>query len=173
VEGVLAMGDTLRFFGRGNGAARRDLIALNATCDVALPELLAYLQDPQRIEPPSPGNVVQYNLGELGGVRLGFTDATAHGDAVLYSATAETSEDASSDGPVTGSVLGVISRAGSVRFTVLTDASGRALQEKVEGVLLSPTSPRKAYIVIDADDATRPSELCEVELSGNWSDGLS
>lgn len=173
LEGALVVGRTLRFFGRGNGAARRNLSALNATCDVSLDVLLEYLQDSEGIAPPEPTGVVQYTLGDLDGIALGFTDATVFGESVLYSATAEASEDASEDGSVSGSVLGVIAASGGVRHTLVVDEHERPLREKVEGVLLSRTSPTRVYIVIDADDATRPSELCEVELRGPWRDDLS
>ena len=112
--------------------------------------------------------MVQYHLGEIGGVALGFTDATPFGDGVLYSATAEASGDATTDGPVAGSALGTISASGRVRYARLTDDTGRLLHDKVEGVLLSRTSAHCAYVVIDADDGTRASELCEVSLIGEW-----
>ena len=173
IEGVVGVDrGALRFFGRGNGKVRRDLRPVNATCDVDLEALLDYLEDAGRAHPPAPGHVVEYALGALDGIPLGFTDATVCGADVLYAATAEASADAAVDGPVAGSVLGVIEDNGRVRFATITDHTGMALREKVEGVLLSPTLSRRAYVVIDADDATRPSELCEVELLGDWSDGL-
>ena len=171
VEGVVLINDQLRFFGRGNGKARRGLRPLNATCDVAIDALLAYLDDTSRT-PPTPRRVVEYALGQLDGTPLGFTDAAVCGADVLYSATAEASDDATVDGAVTGSVLGVIEHTGRVRYIEITDQTGAPLRDKVEGVLLSPTASRCAYLVIDADDTTRPSELCDVALHGDWGEGL-
>ena len=168
IEGALVETGSLRLFGRGNGMAARNLMPLNATCDLSLDALLSYLQGHAHVDPPAPTNVVQYHLGEIGGVALSFTDATTFGDGVLYSATAEASGDATTDGPVGGSALGTISASGRVRYARLTDDTGRALDDKVEGVLLSRTSTQQAYIVIDTDDATRASELCEVALIGAW-----
>ena len=168
IEGAVAVTGALRFFGRGNGKATRNLLPLNATCDLSFDALLAYLHGRTRVDPPAPTNVVQYHLGEIGGVALGFTDATPFGDGVLYSATAEASGDATTDGPVAGSALGTISASGRVRYARLTDDTGRLVHDKVEGVLLSRTSAQHAYIVLDADDATRASELCEVALIGAW-----
>lgn len=169
IEGALVVGDALRFFGRGNGRARAGLMPVNATCDVSLVALLAYLQAPNDHDPPEPVNVAQYELGTLGGTLLGFTDATTIGEgAIVYAATAESSADAAEDGPVVGSVLGVIPPFGLARYTVLTDETGHPSADKVEGVLRSRTSPHRVYIVIDADDHSRPSELCEVELFGSW-----
>ncbi|MBL0171025.1 MAG: hypothetical protein IPP90_09890 [Gemmatimonadaceae bacterium] len=173
IEGALVVADAVRFFGRGNGKSRDGLHALNATCDVPLRSLLVYLRDAERAVPPAPDNITQYALGDLAGTPLGFTDATILGDAVLYSATAEQSDDASTDGPVTGSVLGVIERDGRVRCTTITDQSGRPFCEKVEGVLRSQTSTQSVYVVVDADDPTRPSELCEIALRGRWASGFS
>jgi hypothetical protein len=169
IEGAVVIGSSVRFFSRGNGRERRGLRPLNATCDVSLRVLLEYLNRADERRPPKPKHVVEYALGEVDGIPLGFTDATLFGASVMYSATAENSEDATLDGPVAGSALGVIEHGGRVRYAPITDHSGAMLREKVEGVLVSPDDPRRAYVVIDSDDSTRPSELCEVELLGDWS----
>ncbi len=168
IEGVVAVAESIRFFGRGNGKARRGLKPCNATCDVGLSDLQQYLQNPAHAAPPEPRHVVQYVLGELDGIPLGFTDAATMGDAILYAAAAEGSDDATEDGVVSGSVLGAIDVRGVVRYTPLVDANGRRFVEKVEGVVLSRSGAARAYVVIDPDDATRPAELCEVELRGTW-----
>ena len=111
---------------------------------------------------------MQYELGQLGGIAIGFTDAASFGDQTLYSAAAEATDDASEDGPVGGSVLGVIGARGTVRYTAIVDVSGNAFVEKVEGVVLSQRDTNRAFIVIDPDDTTRPAELCELELRGSW-----
>jgi len=170
LEGALAVGDMLRLFGRGNGQARRGLLPLNATCDLPLSELFAFLANPERARAPEPRDVVRYALGAINGISLGFTDAALLGEHMLYTAAAEASEDASEDGAVGGSALGVIAPDGTVRYALLHDANGRLLPDKVEGIVVIPGSHQRAYIVIDQDDATRPSELCEVELRGSWSD---
>lgn len=168
IEGALVVPSVLRLFGRGNGRAAGHLMPINATCDLSLDALLSYLDSRTRVDPPVPTNVVQYHLGEIAGVALGFTDATVFGEGVLYSATAEASADATTDGPVSGSALGTIAASGRVRYAYLTDDTGRLLDDKVEGVLWSRTSTQRAYVVLDADDPTRASELCEVALIGGW-----
>jgi len=87
---------------------------------------------------------------------------------VLYTAAAEASSDAASDGRVVGSMLGIIPSAGTLRQAPLVDTAGRALHEKVEGVARSRTHADRVYVVIDADDPGHPSELCEVQLAGAW-----
>ena len=168
IEGALVTGNCIRFFGRGNGKPKNGLLPLNATCELTIEQLLAYLENTVDVAPPNPTSVVQYDLGRLNDIVLGFTDATTMGDQTLFSAAAEVSADASEDGPVGGSVLGTIDAHGVVRYTLLVDLTGRPFMEKVEGVVFSKTSAQRAFIVVDPDDVTRPGELCEVELRGSW-----
>lgn len=168
IEGALALTGTLRLFGRGNGKKRGARIPLNATCELPIGELLDYLAAPAAGPVPTPRSIVQYELGDIGGVSLGFTDAAASDGAILYSAAAEASSDAVDDGEVHGSVLGVIPAAGELRFAHLVDDSGRRVAEKVEGLVCHRDVSNTAYIVIDSDDAGRPSELCTVRLDGHW-----
>ena len=167
IEGAMLVGDVLRLFNRGNGAAKRERLPVNATCDLLLRDVRKHFED-SAAAVPTPTNIVQYDLGALHGVPLGFTDAIAMGDATLFAATAEASEDATTDGLVTGSVLGVIASDGTCRYGLLYDAQGRPFSAKVEGVLLAKTSRTHGWLVVDADDPTAPSHLCEFELVGPW-----
>ena len=167
VEGALHLGDRLRLFGRGNGAASDASRPTNATCDLAWPAFLAHLRDPAHAPPPAPQDVVRYELGVVDSIPLGFTDAAALGDAVLFAATAEDSPDATQDGRVAGSAIGVIAPDGRTRWAPLTESDGRAFEGKVEGLLAVGRGDR-LLVVVDADDADAPSELCTVELRGEW-----
>jgi hypothetical protein len=168
VEGAVHLGDRLRLFGRGNGAPRAGVRPLNATCDLDWPRLLAHLRAPDRSPPPAPTNVTHYELGMLGGIALSFTDAARWRDVLLYTATAEESPDATRDGRVAGSVVGVIDEAGRTRSVVLTDAEGRPFAGKVEGVVAAGAARDRLFAVVDADDPDAASELCTVELRGGW-----
>ena len=172
LEGASALGaDRLRLFQRGNGDPARARPPVDATIDLALGELLAYLGG----EGPAPrvdaGAVTQYALGALDGVRLTFTDAAlapASG-RLHYLACAERSPDAVRDGEVVGSVLGVFDQVDGdqpLRFAPLTDGDGRALAVKAEGLAFGEGGA--VYLVLDADDPARPSDLCRVELAGPW-----
>ncbi len=165
VEGALFLGDRLRLFGRGNGAERDGVRAVNATCDLDWPALLAYLHAPDRSPPPEPVAITRYELGAIDGVPLSFTDAAMWPGGALYSAAAEDSPDAIRDGHVAGSAIGAIDAAGHTRWTILVNASGDPYRGKVEGLL--PDGDR-LLVVVDADDADAPSHLCTVELSGDW-----
>ena len=179
VEGLLYVDGHLRLFARGNGASRDGIGAVDATCELPWPALEAWLARPDDGPPPSPLRVVQYALGTLDGVRLGFTDAVLvqsvdSADGVrrtIYTAAAEESPDATRDGAVAGSALGVIEDVDGrlrARWTTLRDTAGRRFPGKVEGIALIPGSPGRAVVVVDRDDPGQPSDLCEVELRGTW-----
>jgi hypothetical protein len=168
VEGAAHVGEQLRLFARGNGATRDGLAPANATCDLHWPTLLAHLRAPDATDPPRPTNVLRYALGVLDGIAMTFTDAASWDDHVLFSAAAEDSPDATRDGRVTGSAIGVIDADGRTRWAVLTDPSDALFEAKVEGLLVDPADDRRLFIVTDADDPEAASELCTVELHGPW-----
>lgn len=167
IEGAILVDDTLCLFQRGNGAPRETVQPVDATCELSWSALWAYLRQPDVIPPPQPGNIVQYQLGAIYGCRLSFTDATLAAGTVLFTASAEASPDAQRDGPVMGSVLGVLNGA-DVRWAILCDQDGAVFEGKVEGISLMPDDLRRAWIVVDRDDPSRPSDLCEVVLQGPW-----
>lgn len=190
IEGAVQCGDMLRLLNRGNGAPTDEVPAVDATCEVDWRALIAYATQPDAVEPPPITNVQQYDLGELEGTRLSFTDATlaptmqpggadATGFPMLYTAAAEASPDASRDGDVAGSVIGIVRRDGegeradarlvlSARYAPLLEEDGGVSKAKVEGIALHPDTRDRLYVVVDADSHDRPSELWEVELQGAW-----
>jgi hypothetical protein len=170
IEGALLLGPTLRLFSRGNGAARGALQPLNATCDLPWPDVLAHLEHPAVRPAPEPTRFTKYFLGALAGVPLGFTDATAWGHRVLFTASAENSPDTVRDGHVSGSVIGFIDPAGTPRWAPITDAAGVHVPEKAEGLLMADADAAELWVVADVDDETRPSELWRVRLRGPWRD---
>jgi hypothetical protein len=172
VEGAAVLADrgVLRLFQRGNGALRDGLAPVDATCDLALDALLRHIDD---VAAPVPAlrDVVQWELGELDGTRLGFTDACAAADRVFFLAAAEASPNAYDDGGVSGVVLGVtdgLAAAGSARLARLVAPDGTPFAMKAEGLSLDPADPQRALVVLDVDDAARPAELCELRLEGPW-----
>lgn len=173
VEGIIVVGGVARLFGRGNGAARDGHDPVNATCELPLDALLAHLADPSR-PAPAPERVVQFDLGRLDDCPIGFTDAVVVEDAapaatrVLYTGSAEDSPDATRDGDVTGSVIGVIETQGGstrARQTRVLDETGAPVREKIEGIALGDRSSR-LLVVVDQDRPDAPSELWELELGG-------
>jgi hypothetical protein len=167
----------LRLLNRGNGAVRDGVLPVNATCDVSWRAFAAHLERPDVAGPPAPLDIVQYDLGALGGLALSFTDAAivpspdAERRCIVYTACAEASPDATRDGPVAGCAIGVIADGPEgirARWALLRDVAGQAFAGKVEGIALRPGDPTRAYVVVDSDAPETPSELCEVALEGPW-----
>ena len=168
LEGAAWRHGRLLLFNRGNGAAMNGREPVDAACEVDWNRLRAHLlnADPP---PPPPERVTRYQLGEIDGWRLTFTDASVIGDRMLFAATAEASPNTYDDGPVAGSALGIIDGSGA-RWTVIEDAAGGRFRGKVEGITPG-ARPGTVLVVIDRDDPHLPSELCEVELVGPWASG--
>jgi hypothetical protein len=168
VEGAVYLGDRLRLLGRGNGEVRDDVWPVNATCDLDWPALLAHLDAPDHSPPPAPRNILRYELGMLDGIPLTFTDGAMWRSSVLYTAAAEASPDATRDGRVSGSAIGIIDEMGRTRWTPLVDESGVPFAGKVEGLVAAGDAVDRIYVVVDADDPDAASLLCTVELRGEW-----
>jgi len=172
-----ADGEVVRLFSRGNGAAAELSAALSAvggtsaTCDLDAGAFAAYLLAPATTPVPPSAHIVRYDLGALEGEPLGFTDATAWGDGVLYLAAAERSVNVIEDGPVAGSVLGVMRAGGDVCWAPLVADTGAPFVCKAEGVAPSDV-PGHVWIVLDVDDPDQPAVLCDVALEGNWGGGV-
>ena len=158
VEGATARGDRLVLLQRGNGAPSFGLEALDATGELDLPAVLAWLDDPSQ-PLPALHNVRQRHPGTLDGVRLTLTDATALSAGTLLAvAAAEASPDTFADGAVVGAAVGVLT-ATTELWTVLTEGESRFVG-KPEGIAVDPARPGEGWLVLDADDPKRPAELC-------------
>ncbi len=155
IEAALVHGDRLRLFHRGAGAT--------ASASVDLP--LAVL----RGEPPVILASQRYQTGCLDGVALHITDAAdMDGARTAFLAAAEHTDDAIADGPVAGSVIGLI-EAGApqprLRWARLIDADGRPSRRKAEGLVMDGDG-HGAWVLTDPDSAEHPAELCRVTLAG-------
>lgn len=159
IEGVLWLPEegVLRFYHRGTGDA------LNATCDLPWSAVERYIQTSGSVPLPTPSNLCFYDLGNIGGVPLAFTDATLHNNKVFFTAAAENTSNPYDDGTISGSAIGWMTAAGEVVYAVFRDAEGKPLPIKVEGIAPDPFHPRRFYLVTDPDDGTQPSELLWVE----------
>ena len=167
IEGAATVGaDTVRLFQRGNGEAVGDLLPCNASCDLSLSALLAWLDDSSGV-PPEITNIVSYDLGAAAGVALSFTDAAATPGGVLYLAAAEDTPNAVDDGPVVGVAAGAITEA-EARWALIRGEDGAPLLDKAEGLVLDQADPRRGWVVFDLDDPDRPSELAPLRLIGPW-----
>ncbi|MBC8088290.1 MAG: hypothetical protein H7Z40_13560 [Phycisphaerae bacterium] len=178
IEGAVFLGEQVRLFGRGNGDISTGVVRVNATCDLNWARLLAYLDNPSETAPPGPTNVMQFELGELAGTRITFTDAavcdneTAHAPGtMLYTGTAEASPDVVRDGVVQGSVVGIISESlgrTTARYTEIQDTHGGIARAKVEGIVPGDFERGQVYVVVDADDHRQPGELWELKFTDSY-----
>jgi len=179
VEGAALAGEDVMFFQRGNGAPRDGRVALDATARIDRAALLAYLRGLTsgdvglERECPPLLHVVQWELGDVEGTRLTFTDGVAlhagRGAWTGFVACAEASPDATRDGPVTGVALGRLDdRARVAELALVTDERGAPLLDKAEGVAFDEHDPRRAWLVVDRDDPASPAELLELRLGEGW-----
>lgn len=167
VEGAAYRNGRILLLNRGNGAPSADRGPEDAACSIDWQPLRVHLDHPGAHPCPAPENVVRYDLGVLGGSRLTFTDATAVGAALLFTAAAEDSPNAVDDGPVTGSAVGWFGADGAATVVPLTDAKGAPLMEKIEGIAPG-RRPGTLLLCTDPDHPHAPSRLLEVELAGEW-----
>jgi hypothetical protein len=126
------------------------------------------LAEPHSVPPPVLESIRAYDLGELDGVRLTFSDAEHLGEGrILYSASAEDGET----GRIAGSVLGVIEANGQARWAELLDADGSPFEGKIEGLTRDLRSACKVHFVIDDNDETIPSKIYEALLTDTFFGG--
>lgn len=173
VEGAALSGDDVLFLQRGNGARAGKREPVDATARVDRAALLGYLNGLARGEPapcPPLRDVVRWDLGAVGGIRLTFTDAVeAAGRWTAFLACAEASPDATRDGPVVGVSIGRLDdRTGEAELAMITDERGAPLLDKAEGITLDVHDPRRAWLVVDRDDPERAAELLELRLGDAW-----
>ena len=147
IEGAAVLGDELWLFHRGNEGDAGNVVA-----EIALSDLAGSLTGDHDIDVEELKELRQYDLGEMDGVELCFSDATAISDElVCFTASAEGDED----GDIRGSVVGTISIDGDVRRLQTIDRKW-----KVEGVHAAVDTGIIDFVfVCDQDDEEVASPL--------------
>jgi hypothetical protein len=155
VEGACVMGDRLWLLHRGGPRSP------NVVAQLALDAVLASVASDGRIDPHELAGTRAYDLGELDGVPLAFSDATPLGGEVLvFTASAEAQGGATPDGAIHGSVVGTIDADGEVRRLRTIDR-----RFKVEGVHATvDTGVVDLLLVCDQDDPDAPSPLLSASM---------
>lgn len=167
LEGAVASGRSVLLFQRGNGAPAAGLEPVNATGELELDAFVAWLDGG-----PTPRllGVRQVDLGEVAGVRFGFTDATALPDGrVAFLASAENSPDTFRDGEVVGCRFGVIDGDGTLRVADIVDAQGSPTRLKLEGLEWRGQRDDGSWelaVVADMDRPEVPSLLATLRVTG-------
>ena len=150
IEGSVLRGTQILLFQRGNGAGKQNAVIV---CDLAL----ALKDDPRAVT-----SVVHYDLGQLHGSNLGFTDAWAGDDGEIYFlAVAESGGSTFEDGHYLGAIIGIISANGEI--ILKTEIQCPA---KPEGLWVEKSADGASiFIVTDADDSAKMSALYQLNLS--------
>jgi hypothetical protein len=142
---------------RGNRAG-----SPNAVLRFPLRALLRSLREDRVLPPLLPDEVCEYELGDVNGIGLGFTDASPLPDGGwAFSAVAENAADAIVDGPCRGAVIGRVDARSQVRWI-------RPVLPlfKIEGICAAASRGRlRALLVSDADDPAVPASLLQAEIS--------
>ena len=152
IEGAAVFGERLWLFHRGNEGD-----APNAVAEFALDDLSASLRGDLVVDPDELAALRTYELGDLDGVPLCFSDASALFDRlVVFTASAEGDED----GEIYGSVVGTIDADGTVHRLRTIDR-----RWKVEGVHAAvDTGVIDLVFVCDQDDPGEPSPLLAASM---------
>jgi hypothetical protein len=152
VEGAAVLGDRLWLFNRGNESGSH-----NAVAQVEISDLSRSLESDRELDADELGAVREYELGEVDGVQLCFSDATAlFEDLVAFTASAEGSRD----GDIHGSLIGTIDLDGDVQRLRSIDP-----RWKVEGVHAAVDAGIIDLVfVCDQDDPDSPSPLLSATM---------
>jgi hypothetical protein len=152
VEGACVMGERLWLLHRGNHAE-----ATNVVAELDLDAVTESLHGDHRIDVDELAAIREYDLGELEGVEVTFSDATPiGGDVLVFTASAEGDDD----GDIYGSVVGTIDLDGEVRRMRTIDR-----RYKVEGVHASiDTGVLDLVFVCDQDEPDTPSPLLSASM---------
>jgi hypothetical protein len=140
IEGVALVGDELWFCHRGNTSADDSPAIVRVDRAMTVRDLS------------------RFDLGTVDGVAIGFTDACAIDDGIVFVGAAEASANAIDDGRVLASVIGVLDPDG-LRIATL------AVDHKPEGIAFR--DPHHAWITVDPDDPEQPTVLYEVVILGS------
>jgi hypothetical protein len=145
IEGGLYRANELLLLQRANRGAARS-VAMHFAWDDARPWLLG-----RGGAAPRARSLVDYDLGMIDGVPLGFTDAAPlpNGDWV-FSAAAEATKDSYLDGECVGSAIGVVGADGRLRW--LRRLEGNWKVEGIAATLAADGETLELTLVTDADD---------------------
>jgi len=146
VEGAAVLDERFLVFHRGNADGGE-----NAIAELSLEQVMESLTGDRSIEVDELQRVGVYDLGELDGTRLCFSDATPLADGlVAFTASAESDDD----GSIKGSVVGTIDGEGNVQRLRTIDRKW-----KVEGIHASVDSGVIDFVFVCDQDADEASPL--------------
>ncbi len=157
IEGAAVLGERFWLFHRGNAA---DGDGRNVVAELALDEVMGSLGGDRKLDPSELEAVRTYELGELDGTPLCFSDATAlDSETIVFTASAEVSSDSADDGAIRGSVVGTIESEGTVRRLRTIDR-----RWKVEGVHAAIDTGVIEFVFVCDQDGDEPSPLLSATM---------
>lgn len=153
IEGALIIGKEIVLFQRGNKNNRNAIIRFKwrpfyAAVSGEKCDSLKY-------------HITHYELGDIQGVPLCFTDATCLPDgSLVFTATAENTADACLDGACLGSAIGIISEGGELIKIIQVDK-----KVKLEGIEAEVWQDEiRLWLVCDPDNPEKPGQLFTASL---------
>ncbi|WP_457423548.1 DUF6929 family protein [Roseateles sp. P5_E7] len=155
IEGAFVAADRFCLLQRGNQAS-----PVNVLISYDWPAIQAWLGGAGPAPEPVSGH--QYELGDIDGVPLCFTDGAAlpHGGWV-FCAAAEATDDSYLDGPCRGSAVGVVAADGR-----LLGMWPLSLRCKAEGIaVIVENGTLHLLLVTDPDDRDEPALLLSATLA--------
>lgn len=156
VEGLAVSKDDLCVFQRGNKGHKRNAV-VRFPLAPALEALVT--ENPAALTPLS---CRDYDLGDVGGVPLTFTDGAALADgALIFSAAAEDTDDSYADGACGGAAIGLIDADGALAWITPVNEA-----HKIEGLdVREDGETLHLLLVTDADDIDIPAGLFAAIIS--------
>lgn len=155
IEGAFAADGRFHLLQRANAATTR-----NACIHYSLTEIQAWIAG--RRTAPLPLRIVDFELGRVGRVPLGFTDGTAWpGGGWVFCAVAEDTADSYHDGSSAGSAVGWVDADGTLRRLELLAGA-----PKVEGIAVDALG--RLLMVTDSDNPFVSSALLALDANA-WS----
>ena len=150
VEGAAVLADRFLIFHRGNGEHSQ-----NAIAELRLDQVMESMLGDHSIDVEELDTVREYDLGELDGTPLCFSDATTlSDDLVVFTASAE-----DEDGGIRGSVVGTIDPGGEVERLRTIDRKW-----KVEGVHAAIDARVIDFVFVCDQDSDEPSPLLSATM---------
>lgn len=157
IEGVVIQGDCLKLWQRANNQHRD-----NAVIEYNLADLYAVIVEKKKTLTLQPQRIDYYDLGEVAGVPLTFTDAYALEDgACVFTAAAENTNNSYLDGECVGAAIGLIDVQRQLRWL-------KPVQPvyKLEGISAKQVDQQlRVYLVSDADNLEMPAQLLEAYIN--------
>ena len=156
IEGAVVCGEHFVLLQRGNRHQTQ-----GASIHLDLANTLSALASTQSLGTAAPMNIRTYDLGDINGAPLCFSDGASLPDGgLIFTAIAENSDDSYHDGPCTGAAIGITDRDGRLRYLERIERG-----YKVEGIeAVVDGSVIRLKLVTDADDATVPAWLLTAEI---------